>query len=88
VDVRQDSPQFGQWVGVTLSAEIFHQLYIPVGFVHGFCVVSGTAQFEYKCSDYYDPGHEVSIRWNGEEIGIDWPSPHPSCPRKRPRRCR
>ena len=58
VDVRPESETFGQWVGVTLSADNFHQLYIPPGLAHGFCVLSDVAQFEYKCTDYYDPDGE------------------------------
>ena len=73
VDVRRGSPTFGKWFGETLSAENFRQLYIPPGFVHGFCVLSDTAQVEYKCTDFYDPGGELSVLWNDPDIGIDWP---------------
>ena len=73
VDVRVGSPAFGQHVGVELTAENFRQLFIPVGFVHGFLVTSETAEVEYKCSDFYDPGGEMGVIWNDPEIGIDWP---------------
>jgi len=73
VDVRVGSPTFGRWVGVKLSADEFRQCYIPPGFAHGFCVVSPTAQVEYKCTDLYDPGHELGIAWNDPQIGIAWP---------------
>ena len=73
VDIRRGSPHFGRWVGAQLSAENFHQLYIPPGFAHGFCVTSETAQVIYKCTDFYDPASEISVQWNDAEIGIDWP---------------
>jgi dTDP-4-dehydrorhamnose 3,5-epimerase len=73
VDVRRGSPHFGEWFGVVLSAESFRQLYVPPGFVHGFCVLSDLAQVEYKCTEFYDPGGEVSVLWNDPDIGIDWP---------------
>ena len=73
VDVRQGSPTFGQWVGATLTADSFEQLYIPAGFAHGFCVLSEHARIAYKVSDFYDPEGEVSIAWNDPQIGIDWP---------------
>jgi dTDP-4-dehydrorhamnose 3,5-epimerase len=73
VDIRRGSPTFGRHVGATLSAENFQQLYIPPGFAHGFCVISEVAEFEYKCTDFYDPGGEVSIAWDDPELGIDWP---------------
>ena len=64
---------FGQWVGHVLSEENKHQLWIPPGFGHGFLVLSETAQFEYKCTDYYAPKHERCIRWDDPDIGINWP---------------
>ncbi len=73
VDIRKSSPTFGQYVGVLLSAENKRQFWIPEGFAHGFYVVSKTAEFVYKCTNYYDPTSERSIRWNDPEIGIKWP---------------
>lgn len=77
VDIRRGSPTFLKWVGVTLSAENFRQIYVPVGFAHGFCVTSDVAQVEYKCSDSYDPEHEIRILWDDPAIGIDWPIEEP-----------
>lgn len=76
VDIRVGSPTFGQWVGVTLSGENHRQLWIPPGFAHGFCVVSDTAYFTYKCTDIYTPQDEGGISWNDPDIGIDWPLIH------------
>lgn len=73
VDIRKNSPTFGQWVGEYLSAENKRQLWIPEGFAHGFYVTSDEAEFVYKCTDYYNPNAEVSIIWNDEMIGINWP---------------
>lgn len=73
VDVRRSSRTFGKWVGAVLSAENKHQLWVPEGFAHGFVVLSETAEFLYKTTDYYAPAHERCIRWNDAEIGIDWP---------------
>ena len=75
VDLRRSSPQFGQWVGATLSEENMHQLWIPPGFGHAFLVLSDTAKFEYKCTDYYAPEFERSLRWNDPDIAIEWPLP-------------
>jgi dTDP-4-dehydrorhamnose 3,5-epimerase len=72
VDVRVGSPNFGQWVSVLLSAENHLQLYIPRGFAHGFVVTSETADFLYKCSDYYAASDDRGVLWNDPEIGIDW----------------
>ena len=77
VDVRVGSPTFGRWVGVKLSADEFRQCYIPPGFAHGFCVVSPTAQVEYKCTDLYDPATEIGIAWNDPAFGISWPVDEP-----------
>ncbi|WP_412497339.1 dTDP-4-dehydrorhamnose 3,5-epimerase [Vibrio cyclitrophicus] len=73
VDIRKDSPTFGQWVGEYLSAENKRQLWVPEGFAHGFYVTSDEAEFVYKCTNYYDPSSEVSIKWNDAAIGIEWP---------------
>ncbi|KWB38749.1 dTDP-4-dehydrorhamnose 3,5-epimerase [Burkholderia cepacia] len=73
VDVRRSSPNFGKWVGVTLSADNHRQLWVPPGFAHGFLVVSESAQFLYKTTDYWFPEHERSIVWNDPDIGIAWP---------------
>lgn len=77
VDVRRGSPEFGKWVGVTLSADNFRQCYISPGFAHGFAVVSDVAQVEYKCTDLYDPGGELGIAWNDPAIGVAWPIAQP-----------
>jgi dTDP-4-dehydrorhamnose 3,5-epimerase len=77
VDVRADSPTFGQWYGVTLSAENHHQLFVPEGFAHGFCVTSDMALFAYKCTDFYRPQSEFSVLWNDPDIGIEWPLANP-----------
>ncbi len=73
VDIRKDSPTFGQWVGEYLSAENKRQLWIPEGFAHGFYVTSDDAEFVYKCTDYYNPKAEVSLLWNDKDIDILWP---------------
>ncbi len=77
VDVRRGSPTFGHWVAETLSAESFRQLWVPVGFVHGFCVLSEAAQVEYKCTDFYDRSDEIGVVWNDPDIGIEWPIDDP-----------
>lgn len=77
VDIRHDSPSFGKWVGVILSAENKSQLWIPPGLAHGFCVLSDTADFEYKCTEYYYPEHEGCLSWNDADIGITWPIDNP-----------
>ena len=70
VDVRRGSPTFGRWCGVELSADNFQQLYVPVGFAHGFCVTSDIADVEYLCSDYYDPAGEAGLLWSDPSIGF------------------
>ncbi len=72
VDIRKGSPTFGQWVGEILSAENKRQLWIPPGLAHGFVVLSGTAEFLYKTTDYYAPAHERCIAWNDPDLAIDW----------------
>ena len=73
VDIRRNSPTFAAWVGVTLSSDEFQQIYIPPGFAHGFCVLSEIAEIEYKCTDFYEPKGEMTVRWNDPMINIDWP---------------
>ena len=82
VDVRADSPTFGQWYGAILSAENHHQLFVPEGFAHGFCVTSETALFAYKCTDFYNPKAEFSLLWNDPDIGIEWPIKNPELSEK------
>ena len=73
VDLRADSPTFGKWYGVELTAENKKQFYISEGFAHGFLVLSDTAEFCYKCTDFYRPGDEGGLAWNDPAIGIQWP---------------
>ncbi len=73
VDLRRSSPTFGRWVGERLSASNHRQLWVPPGFAHGFVVLSESAQFLYKTTDYWYPEHERSLLWNDPAIGIDWP---------------
>jgi dTDP-4-dehydrorhamnose 3,5-epimerase len=77
VDVRRGSPTFGRWVAVVLSADNFRQCYIPAGFAHGFCVLSSTAQVEYKVTSVYDPQGEIGIAWNDSSLDIAWPAADP-----------
>ncbi len=73
VDINPSSPTYSQWVGVHLSAFNHRLFYIPPGFAHGFYVISESADFQYKCTDYYAPQYECSLRWNDPIIGIEWP---------------
>ena len=78
VDIRYGSPTFGRWTGAFLSSENNRQLFVPKGFAHGFCVLSETALFHYKCSDYYAPQNEGGIRWDDPDLSIDWPVRSPT----------
>ena len=77
VDIRKDSPTFGQWISEVLSSANHRQMYIPSGFAHGYCVTSETAVFSYKCTDFYNPACEGGIVWNDPDINIDWPIQEP-----------
>ncbi len=72
VDIRRSSPYFGQWTAEVLSAENRKMIWIPPGFAHGFLVLSKTAEFEYKCTDYYAPEYERTLQWDDPDIGIEW----------------
>lgn len=73
VDIRSDSPTYGAWEGVILSEVNKAQLWVPPGLAHGFVVLSDVADFEYKCTDYYNPTHEGCLLWNDPQVGIEWP---------------
>ena len=73
VDLRPESPTFGQWVGVVLSAEKKNMFYVPEGFAHGYLTLSDTAEFIYKCTDVYDPSSEGGIPWNDPSVAVEWP---------------
>jgi dTDP-4-dehydrorhamnose 3,5-epimerase len=75
VDMRKDSTTFGKWVGVELSSENYKQMWVPPGFAHGFLVLSETAEFLYKTTDYYDPSSEACLSWCDPTVGIEWPIP-------------
>jgi dTDP-4-dehydrorhamnose 3,5-epimerase len=77
VDIRRGSPTFGKWMGTRLSAKNKRQVYIPEGFAHGFCVLSDTTDFIYKCTGFYAPGDEYGIFWQDSSIGIEWPVANP-----------
>ena len=82
VDIRQGSPTYGQWEAVILSEENKTQFWVPLGFAHGFVVLSETADFEYKCTDYYDPSDEGSLLWNDPDLKIPWPIDNPKLSEK------
>lgn len=82
VDLRPDSPSFGLWEGVILSEENKRQFWVPPGFAHGFLVLSDVADFEYKCTDYYDPSDEGSLIWSDPDLAIDWPDSSPQLSEK------
>jgi dTDP-4-dehydrorhamnose 3,5-epimerase len=73
IDMRKNSPSYGQWFGVLLSAKNMLQLWVPAGFAHGFYVTSESAEFVYKCTDYYAPQHEFSVKWDDPALAITWP---------------
>ena len=73
VDLRKNSPTFGRWHGLTLSAENKRQFFVPAGFAHGFAVLSETAMFAYKCTEFYTPQNEMALLWNDPEVGVQWP---------------
>lgn len=73
VDLRKSAPSFGKWVGVTLTADNKHQVWIPPGFAHGFLVLSDSAEFVYKCTDYYAPEHQRTLVWNDPDVDVKWP---------------
>jgi len=77
VDIRKGSPAFGKWFGTVISAENRHQVFLPAGFAHGFCVVSQHAVLVYKCSDYYHPDSDCGINWTDPAIDIEWPEKNP-----------
>lgn len=82
VDLRIASPTYGKWVAHTLKASTFQMLYIPPGFAHGFEVISETAEFQYKCSAFYEPSAEGGIMWNDPELAISWPISSPTLAKK------
>ena len=82
VDIRKGSSTYGKWWGLSLSEANNLQLYIPIGFAHGFCVLSDSAEVLYKCSDYYSPQNERGIIWNDPDLAIDWPIENPTLSEK------
>tara|TARA_Y100001934_G_scaffold272888_1_gene362110 strand:- start:796 stop:1347 length:552 start_codon:yes stop_codon:yes gene_type:complete len=77
VDIRRNSPHFGDWFGLTLSANNRKQLYVPPGFAHGFCVLSEVSEMAYKCTSHYEPADDAGVLWNDPDIGIEWPIKNP-----------
>jgi dTDP-4-dehydrorhamnose 3,5-epimerase len=77
VDLRQSSPTFGKWHGEFLSASNKRQMFVPPGFAHGFVAVSETALFLYKCTEFYSPNAEMTLKWDDPDVGIQWPNPQP-----------
>lgn len=77
VDIRAGSPTFGRWTAVELSADNFRQLFVPPGFAHGFCIPTGEAEVEYKCSDVYVPDDQHGVAWNDASLALPWPVRHP-----------
>jgi dTDP-4-dehydrorhamnose 3,5-epimerase len=77
VDLRRGSPTYGRWAAEVLSAGNFKQMYLPPGCAHGFCVLSGVAQVQYKCTDFYDPSDEIGIAWDDPDLAIAWPVTNP-----------
>jgi len=75
VDMRRHSPRFGQWIGVELTADNRQMLWVPPGFAHGYLALSDTVDFLYKCTDYYAPAHERSLRWDDSTVAVQWPLP-------------
>jgi len=82
VDIDPNSITYGQYVGVELTEENHKQLWVPPGYAHGFCVLSETADFQYKCTDYYDPSDEGGVIWNDPDVAIEWPIADPSLSNK------
>ena len=80
VDIRRSSPTFGQWVGVELSDENHHMLWVPAGLAHGYLTLSETAEFVYRCTDFYVPECERAIIWNDPDLGVRWPLPPGTAP--------
>ena len=77
VDIRRGSSTFGRWTSVILRDDNFRQFYVPPGFAHGFCVLSPVAQVEYKCTEFYNPSDEISLKWNDPDLNIKWPIDNP-----------
>lgn len=85
VDVRRNSPTYGRWVGAELSAANGNQLFVPIGFAHGFLTLEPNCEVVYKCSDTYAPDHDGGLRWDDPAIGIDWPIPPAATPHLSPK---